>query len=86
LVGETILAAVFVDIVARMIMSIDRITQKVLSIRPIRLIGSETVSPTSCNEADVSNTTGRMTWFFDYGWFTGSALGGILYYVASQMR
>jgi len=34
----------------------------------------------------IAITTGTMTWFFDYGWFTGSALGGILYYVASQMQ
>ena len=31
----------------------------------------------------VAITTGRLSWFYDYGWFTGSALGGILYYFAS---
>jgi len=34
----------------------------------------------------VAITTDRLDWFYDYGWFTGSILGGILYYVASQMR
>ncbi|NOY13806.1 MAG: NCS1 family nucleobase:cation symporter-1 [Deltaproteobacteria bacterium] len=24
--------------------------------------------------------TGQMMWFYDYGWFTGSALGGVLYW------
>jgi NCS1 family nucleobase:cation symporter-1 len=28
-------------------------------------------------------TTGMMSWFYDYGWFTGSALGGLIYYFAS---
>ncbi len=31
----------------------------------------------------VAITTGPLGWFYDYGWFTGSALGGILYYFAS---
>jgi len=31
----------------------------------------------------VAITTGRLGWFYNYGWFTGSALGGILYYFAS---
>lgn len=25
-----------------------------------------------------------MNWFYDYGWFTGSALGAVVYYVASR--
>ena len=29
-------------------------------------------------------TTGMMSWFYDYGWFTGSALGAVIYYVASK--
>ncbi|MCD6009475.1 zinc-binding dehydrogenase [Halomonas sp. IOP_31] len=29
--------------------------------------------------------TGAWTWFYDYGWFTGSALGAVVYYVASQV-
>ncbi len=33
----------------------------------------------------VAITTGRLGWFYDYGWFTGSALGGILYYFASSV-
>jgi NCS1 family nucleobase:cation symporter-1 len=32
----------------------------------------------------VAITTGQLGWFYDYGWFTGSALGGILYYFASS--
>lgn len=31
----------------------------------------------------LSLLTGTMNWFYDYGWFTGSALGAIIYYVAS---
>jgi len=34
----------------------------------------------------IAITTGRIGWFYNYGWFTGSALGGFLYYVASRMR
>ncbi len=33
----------------------------------------------------VAITTGLLSWFYDYGWFTGSALGGILYYFSSMM-
>jgi len=29
-------------------------------------------------------TTGMMSWFYDYGWFTGSALGAVIYYLASK--
>ncbi len=50
------LAAVLVEIVARMMISIDSTTHKVLSILPIRLIGSAIVSPTSSRDADVSRT------------------------------
>ncbi|MFQ5548538.1 MAG: NCS1 family nucleobase:cation symporter-1 [Woeseia sp.] len=32
----------------------------------------------------IAITTGSMMWFYDYGWFTGSALGGALYYFASK--
>jgi len=32
----------------------------------------------------VAITTGHLGWFYNYGWFTGSILGGILYYVASR--
>jgi NCS1 family nucleobase:cation symporter-1 len=28
--------------------------------------------------------TGRMQWFYTYGWFTGSILGGLIYYVAGR--
>jgi NCS1 family nucleobase:cation symporter-1 len=26
------------------------------------------------------------SWFYDYGWFTGSVLGGLIYYGLSVMR
>jgi len=29
-------------------------------------------------------TTGRLGWFYTYGWFTGSILGGIIYYIAAR--
>ena len=32
----------------------------------------------------VATTTGRLGWFYNYGWFTGSILGGIIYYFASR--
>jgi NCS1 family nucleobase:cation symporter-1 len=28
--------------------------------------------------------SGRLTWFYDYGWFTGSLLGGLIYYILSR--
>ena len=55
-VGDTMLAAVLVEMVARIMINIDRTTHRVLSILPIRLIGSAMVSPTSSSEAEVSNT------------------------------
>jgi NCS1 family nucleobase:cation symporter-1 len=30
--------------------------------------------------------TGRLGWFYDYGWFTGSLLGGLLYYLLGRKR
>ena len=30
--------------------------------------------------------TGRIRWFYDYGWFTGSLLGGLLYYLLGRKR
>jgi nucleobase:cation symporter-1, NCS1 family len=30
--------------------------------------------------------TGRLRWFYDYGWFTGSLLGGLIYYLLSRKR
>ncbi|MEE8118939.1 MAG: NCS1 family nucleobase:cation symporter-1 [Gammaproteobacteria bacterium] len=32
----------------------------------------------------VAITTGKLQWFYSYGWFTGSILGGILYYLISH--
>ena len=34
----------------------------------------------------VAIATGWLRWFYDYGWFTGSLLGGVLYYLASRQR
>ena len=34
----------------------------------------------------VAITTGWLGWFYDYGWFTGSLLGGLLYYLLSGRR
>jgi NCS1 family nucleobase:cation symporter-1 len=30
--------------------------------------------------------TGSLQWFYTYGWFTGSFLGGLIYYLMSQMK
>ena len=32
----------------------------------------------------VAIVTGRLGWFYDYGWFTGSILGGLIYYFAAR--
>ncbi len=32
----------------------------------------------------VAITTGKLGWFYTYGWFTGSFLGGIIYYLAAK--
>jgi len=32
----------------------------------------------------VAITTGLLSWFYTYGWFTGSILGGLLYYVLAR--
>ena len=32
----------------------------------------------------VAITTGHLSWFYDYGWFTGSILGGLIYYFAAR--
>ena len=32
----------------------------------------------------IAITTGRLGWFYDYGWFTGSILGGLIYYLAAR--
>ena len=56
-VGETMFAAVFVEIVARMIMSIASTTQKGLSILPDQVDRvRDMVSPTSPVDAAVSTT------------------------------
>ncbi|MNG16652.1 hypothetical protein D3C84_1005870 [compost metagenome] len=26
------------------------------------------------------------SWFYDFGWFTGSALGGLIYYALGQLK
>ena len=32
----------------------------------------------------VAITTGHLAWFYDFGWFTGSILGGLIYYFAAR--
>lgn len=32
----------------------------------------------------VAITTGKLGWFYDYGWFTGSIVGGLIYLVAAR--
>jgi NCS1 family nucleobase:cation symporter-1 len=32
----------------------------------------------------VAITTGLLQWFYTYGWFTGSFLGGLIYYMLSR--
>jgi NCS1 family nucleobase:cation symporter-1 len=32
----------------------------------------------------IAITTGKLSWFYDYGWFTGSILGGLIYYFAAR--
>ncbi|MFT6913937.1 MAG: NCS1 family nucleobase:cation symporter-1 [Motiliproteus sp.] len=31
-------------------------------------------------------TTGSLSWFYQYGWFTGSLLGGLIYWVAARQQ
>jgi len=30
--------------------------------------------------------TGELSWFYSYGWFTGSLLGGLIYFVAGKIK
>jgi NCS1 family nucleobase:cation symporter-1 len=32
----------------------------------------------------IAITTGTLTWFYDFSWFTGSLLGGLIYYLISR--
>ena len=32
----------------------------------------------------VAITTGALSWFYSYGWFTGSFLGGLIYYLVAR--
>ncbi len=32
----------------------------------------------------IAITTGKLSWFYDYGWFTGSILGGLIYYFVAK--
>jgi NCS1 family nucleobase:cation symporter-1 len=32
----------------------------------------------------IAITTGELSWFYTYGWFTGSILGGIIYYIVAR--
>lgn len=32
----------------------------------------------------IAITTGKLSWFYDYGWFTGSILGGLIYFLVAR--
>jgi len=32
----------------------------------------------------IAITTGELSWFYTYGWFTGSILGGLIYYIVAR--
>ena len=32
----------------------------------------------------IAITTGKLSWFYSYGWFTGSILGGLIYYFVAR--
>jgi NCS1 family nucleobase:cation symporter-1 len=32
----------------------------------------------------VAITTGKLSWFYTYGWFTGSFLGGLVYFLLAD--
>ena len=32
----------------------------------------------------IAITTGHLSWFYDFGWFTGSILGGLIYYLVAR--
>ena len=34
----------------------------------------------------IAITTGKLSWFYTYGWFTGSILGGLIYYLVARSR
>ena len=34
----------------------------------------------------IAITTGRLSWFYTYGWFTGSILGGLIYYLLNRSK
>ncbi len=34
----------------------------------------------------VAITTGKLGWFYDYGWFTGSIVGGLIYYLVARRK
>jgi NCS1 family nucleobase:cation symporter-1 len=34
----------------------------------------------------IAITTGALKWFYTYGWFTGSFLGGLIYYIGSRRQ
>ena len=32
----------------------------------------------------IAITSGKLSWFYDYGWFTGSILGGLIYFFVAR--
>ena len=33
-----------------------------------------------------AQVTGELSWFYSYGWFTGSLLGGVIYFIAGKIK
>ena len=40
--------------------------------------------PVALTLAAIATGSSWLQWFYDYGWFTGSFLGGLIYYVVSK--
>ena len=40
--------------------------------------------PDSCRLTILSFKIECLSWFYTYGWFTGSILGGLIYYLVAQ--
>ena len=43
-----------------------------------------TIAALLADSLDITVLERYLSWFYDYGWFTGSALGGLIYYVVAR--
>jgi NCS1 family nucleobase:cation symporter-1 len=43
-----------------------------------------TIAALLADRLDIAVLERYLSWFYDYGWFTGSILGGLLYYVVAR--